>query len=68
THMSGNLIMEAVKRDDGIIYTARSWVEAEIRSGQLTELFVDPAFGTYFIQTRPGVMRTAVKLFVNWLK
>ncbi len=68
THMPGNLIMEAVRRGDGITYTARPWVEEELRSGQLIELFSDKAFGTYYIQTRPGVLRPSVKAFVKWLK
>jgi LysR family glycine cleavage system transcriptional activator len=68
THMPGNLIMEAVRRGDGVTYTARPWVEAEFRAGQLVELFSDPAFGTYYIQTRPGVMRPVVASFVKWLK
>jgi len=33
--------MEAVRRGDGITYTARPWVEEELRSGQLIELFSD---------------------------
>lgn len=68
SHMPGNLIMEAVRRGDGITYTARPWVEKEIRSGQLIELFPDKAFGIYGIQTPPGVLRPPVKTFVNWLK
>ncbi len=68
THMPGNLIMEAVRRGDGITYTARPWVEEELRAGQLIELFSDRAFGIYYIVTRPGVQRRPVKIFVKWLK
>ncbi len=68
THMPGNLIMEAVRRGDGITNTARPFVAEEIRSGQLIELFSDSAFGTYYIQTRPGVLRPPVRAFVKWLK
>ncbi len=68
THMPGNLIIEAVRRGDGITYTARPWVEKEIQSGRLIELFPDKAFGTYYIQTPPGVPRAPVKAFVKWLK
>ena len=38
THMPGSLIMEAVRRGDGLTYTARCFVDKEIRSGQLVEL------------------------------
>jgi LysR family glycine cleavage system transcriptional activator len=68
THMPGNLIMEAVRRGDGITYTARPWVEEELRAGRLVELFSDKAFGVYYIVTRPGVLRRPVKTFVKWLK
>jgi len=68
THMPGNLIMEAVRRGDGITYTARPWVEEELRAGQLVELFSERAFGVYYIVTRPGVLRRPVKIFVKWLK
>jgi DNA-binding transcriptional LysR family regulator len=68
THMPGNLIMDAVRRGDGITYTARPWVEEELKSGALIELFSDQAFGTYYIVMRPGVLRPPVSTFVKWLK
>jgi LysR family transcriptional regulator, glycine cleavage system transcriptional activator len=68
THMPGNLIMEAVRRGDGITYTARPFVEKELQSGQLIELFSDRAFGTYYIQTRPGVLGPSAKAFIIWLR
>jgi LysR family glycine cleavage system transcriptional activator len=68
SHMPGSLIMEAVRRGDGITYTARPFVEEELRSGRLIELFSDKDFGTYYIVTRPGVLRPPVRAFVKWLK
>ena len=68
THMPGNLIMEAVRRGDGITYTARPFVEKELQSGQLVELFSDEAFGTYYIQPRPGILSPQAKAFIMWLK
>lgn len=68
SHMPGNLIMDAVRRGDGITYTARPFVDDEIRSGRLVELFSEPTFGLYYIKTRPGVLRPPVKIFVQWLK
>ncbi len=68
SHMPGNLIMDAVKRGDGITYTARQWVEEEIRTGQLVELFPEERVGVFFIHTPPGEKRRTVRLFVNWLK
>ena len=68
THMPGNLIMEAVRRGDGLTYTARCFVDKEIRSGQLLELSSENDTGGYYIVTRPGVLRPPVRAFVNWLK
>lgn len=68
THMPGNLIMEAVRRGNGLTLTARSFVEAEIRSGQLLVLSSENDIGGYYIVTRPGVLRPPVRAFVKWLK
>jgi LysR family glycine cleavage system transcriptional activator len=68
SQMPGNLIMQAVRRGDGISYTARAFFKDEIQSGLVVVLFSDPAVGTYYIETCPGVMRPPVKTFVNWLK
>jgi len=68
THMPGNLIMEAVRRGDGLTYTARCFVDREIRSGQLVVLSSENNTGGYYIVTRPGVLRPPVRAFVRWLK
>jgi LysR family glycine cleavage system transcriptional activator len=68
SHMPGNLIMEAVRRGDGITYTPRPFVEADIRSGRLIELFNQTEFGIFYIRTGPGVMRPSVRSFVQWIK
>lgn len=68
THMPGNLIMEAVRRGDGLTYTARCFVENEIRSGRLVVLSSESNTGGYYAVTRPGVLRLPVRAFVRWLK
>lgn len=67
THMPGNLIMEAVRRGDGLTYTAQPWVADELQSGQLAALFTEPGFGIFYIQTRPREMRRHVRTFVTWM-
>lgn len=67
-HMPGNLIMEAVRRGDGITYTARAFVQDEIRSGRVVVLHSEPAFGYYLIETSPGLLRPTVRTFLKWLK
>ena len=66
--MPGHLIMDAVARGDGLTYTARCFVEAQIRSGQLVELFSERDSGHYHIVTRPGPQRPPVRAFIKWLK
>lgn len=68
THMPGNLIMEAVRRGDGLTYTARCFVERDIQSGQLVVLSSEKNVGGYYIVTRPGSLRPPVRAFVRWLK
>jgi LysR family glycine cleavage system transcriptional activator len=68
THMPGNLIMEAVRRGDGLTYTARCFVENQIQSGQLIVLSSENDTGGYYIVRRPGVLRPPVRAFVNWLR
>jgi DNA-binding transcriptional LysR family regulator len=68
THMPGNLIMDAVRRGDGLTYTARCFVDEDIRSGKLVELSSERGVGGYYIVTRGGVLRPPVKAFVKWLK
>ena len=46
----------------------RPWVEAQLQSGELVELFSDEDFGTFYIETGPGVPRPAVRTFEKWLK
>ena len=68
TQMPGNLIMDAVKRGDGITYTARQWVHKEIRSGELVELFPEDQVGAFYIHTRAGEQRRSVRQFSTWLR
>jgi len=68
TQMPGNLILEAVRRGDGLTYTVRDFVADDIRAGRLVEVSRSPAFGTFYIATGPGTPRPAVRSFVRWLK
>jgi LysR family glycine cleavage system transcriptional activator len=67
-HMPGNLIMEAVRRGDGVTYTARAFFQKDLESGALVELFSEPAFGTYYIETHDGPQRRTVRVFLKWLE
>ena len=59
------MVMEAVRRGDGLTYTTQHWVAAALCSDKLVELFTDPRFGIYYIQTRPSEVRRPVRTFVT---
>lgn len=66
-HMPGNLIMNAVRRGDGVTYTARAFFEKDLEAGTLIELFSEPGFGIYYLETHEGPKRRAVRTFLTWL-
>ena len=68
SHMPGNLIMDAVKRGDGITYTVREWVEDDIEAGDLIELFCEQGAGQFFIHTLDMPQRSSVRTFIRWLR
>jgi len=67
-HMPGNLIMTAVRRGDGITYTARAFFTDDLRAGNVVELFSEQLFGVYYIQTPQEHERPEARTFLNWLK
>lgn len=68
SHMPGNLIMDAVKRGDGITYTVREWVEEDIEKGELIELFRERSAGQFYIHTLDLPQRPSVRTFIRWLR
>lgn len=66
--MPGNLIMNAVRRGDGITYTARAFFQEDLKAGRMVELFSEKAFGRYHLETAPGPLRPQVRRFVEWLR
>ena len=68
THMPGNLVLEAVRRGDGATYTARCFVEADIKSGRLVVLSSERDTGGYYVVTRGGILRPPAQSFLRWLR
>ena len=66
--MPGNLIMSAVRRGDGITYTARAFFREDLKAGRIVELFSEKAFGRYYLETASGPLRPQVRKFVEWLR
>lgn len=70
TQLPGNLMLDALRRGDGVSATVpRIFVEEDIAAGRLSVLFEEhkPGVG-YHIVTRPGVARPPLRAFLSWLR
>ena len=68
SQMPGNLIMQAVRRGDGISYTARAFFQDDIEAGRMQVLHSEPATGIYYIELNTGLLRPFVRKFLGWLE
>lgn len=70
THLPGYMVLEGLRRGDGISATAKTFIEADIEAGNLTVLFEEGVYpGTgYHLVTRPGVKRPPLKAFMSWMR
>lgn len=70
THLPGFMVLEGLRRGDGISATSKVFVEPMIAAGTLKVLFEDiqPASSGYHLVTRPGVHRPPLKAFISWIK
>ncbi len=66
TQMPGSLIMEAVRRGDGITYTAKAFFQNDINAGLVRVLHCEPANGVYHLETNSSSQRSTVRAFSNW--
>lgn len=66
--MPGNMLLDGIRRGDGIGATVPAFIADELKSGKLVTLFDDPIpeIG-YYLVTLPGAFRPALKLFMRWL-
>ncbi len=70
THLPGYMVLEGVRRGNGISATAKTFLEADIASGSMKVLFEEGVYpGTgYHLVTRPGVKRPPLKAFLGWMR
>lgn len=69
TQMPGYMVLDGLRRGDGITATAEAFVATDIANGSLRVLFKDgDAFKRYYLVTRPGVKRPALKAFMSWMR
>ncbi|MDF1803781.1 LysR family transcriptional regulator [Thalassovita sp.] len=66
TSLPGNLLSDAARDGQGIAVTARAFFEADIQAGRLRVLFQDQIEKGYYLLSRPGVRRPAVRAFHKW--
>jgi len=69
-HLPGFMVLDGLRRGDGISATAKIFVESDIEAGTLKVLYEDirPTSSGYHLVTRPGVRRPPLKTFISWLK
>ena len=68
TRMPGNLLLDELRRGQGIVATVPRFIRDDIRSGRLVVLFEDRLDAGYHILTRPGRQRAALQTFIRWLQ
>ncbi len=68
THMPGNLLLDGLRRGDGIVATVPRFIEEDLKTGHLVILFEDRLDAGYHIVTRPGVPRAPLQTFIRWLR
>ena len=68
TALPGNMVMEAARLGQGVAILARPFIADDVAAGRLRLLFQDELDKGYYVVTRPGVQRAAVRSFVRWLK
>ena len=69
THLPGYMVLDALRKGDGVAATARSFVQQEIDTGALELLYENTSEAAgYYIVRLGGVERPPLKTFVKWLK
>lgn len=69
-HLPGHMAIEAIRAGDGVGFTARSLVEADLKAGRLVALFdtSDSTTVGYHLVRRPGRLRQSAAAFAEWLR
>lgn len=69
-HLPGHMVLQALREGQGVACMSRVLVEAELESGRLVVLFEDEDDGDtgYYLVRRPGPVREALQVFIDWLR
>ncbi|AXI45757.1 LysR family transcriptional regulator [Sulfitobacter sp. SK012] len=67
--LPGNMLVDGVRRGDGISATVPAFIADELKTGEIVTLFDDPIpeIG-YYLVALPGTQRPALTIFRNWLE
>ena len=68
TRMPGNLLLDGLRRGEGIVATVPCFIEHDIQAGHVRVLFTDREDAGNYLLTRPGVQRSPLRTFIRWLK
>lgn len=69
TQVPGNLMLDGARDGQGLAVTVRNFVAADIAAGRLVVLHEDATEGAgYYLVTRPGVLRPALRDFIRWIR
>ncbi|MBY5934617.1 LysR family transcriptional regulator [Tateyamaria omphalii] len=69
TQVPGNLMLDGARDGQGLAVTVRNFVNADITAGRLVVLHEDKTEGAgYYLVTRPGVQRPALRDFIRWIR
>lgn len=65
--LPGNLLLDAARDGQGVAVVAQAFVQADMAAGRLRLLHEDQESEGYFLVTRPGPQRAALRAFVAWV-
>jgi len=67
--LPGNMLLDGVRRGNGISATVPAFIADELKSGELVALFDDPVPSIgYYLVSLPGIQRPALSVFKQWLE
>jgi len=69
-HMPGNLVVDAIRRGEGVGNVGRTWFEEDVADGSIVALFDDDTTTHlgYWMAYRPGPHRAPLKAFLSWVR